>query len=498
MGSVWRSEHLTLGSDVAVKLIDPAIAGNEQARERFVREARAAAKLRSPHVVQILDYGVDGEVPFIVMEMLRGESLADRLERVGRIPPEDVARIMSEVARALTRAHEAGIIHRDLKPDNIFLNENDDTEVAKVLDFGVARIEQFSADNAGMTSTGAVLGTPYYMSPEQAEGSKSMDHRTDIWALAVMTYECIVGVRPFQGETLGGLFISICSRDIPVPSTVGEVPTGFDAWFQKGTARVLADRFRTAREAAAALRDACHVTIDERETALPTGPVASDKTMLASDRPPSTADASSSASIAAEVPQASVVSESGAVEPPMVEGVSGQTAGMSTPGLAHTAMELPTKKGAPTALWIGAAIVAAGLVGFMAFSGRSKPLEEEGETAALVAEEKATTPEPEVSQAKEPDILKPSVEPDDPKVGEKPARTPTSAAVAPAPRPSPAPAPKPQAAPSPAPAPKPQVAPSPAPAPRPQPKPASAPRPAPHPQPKPAPPPAPKRVNLGI
>src|SRR5687768_1615003 len=133
MGSVWRAEHLALGSEVAIKLIDPAVAENPEVRARFVREAQAAAQLRSPHVVQIIDYGVDGVTPFIAMELMVGESLSDRLDRVGRLNPHDTARVITEVSRALGKAHELGIVHRDLKPDNIFLVHNDDSEIAKVL-----------------------------------------------------------------------------------------------------------------------------------------------------------------------------------------------------------------------------------------------------------------------------------------------------------------------------------------------------------------------------
>src|SRR5262245_38643981 len=136
MGSVWRAEHLSLGSPIAIKLIDASLVEHTEARARFEREARAAAALRSPHVVQILDHGVDHGLPFIAMELLEGESLAARLYRLRVLPASHTVRIVQDVARAIRKAHEAGVIHRDLKPDNIFLEKNDDLEIAKVLDFG--------------------------------------------------------------------------------------------------------------------------------------------------------------------------------------------------------------------------------------------------------------------------------------------------------------------------------------------------------------------------
>jgi serine/threonine-protein kinase len=258
MGSVWVAEHLTLHSLVAVKLIEPRVASNPDSIARFVREARAAAALRSPHVVQILDHGVDDGTPYIVMELLEGESLAARLARLGRLAPIETARILTQVGRAVARAHDAGIIHRDLKPDNIFLVANDDEELAKVLDFGVAKAPPQSFETSGVgTQEGAFVGTPAYMSPEQAEGMPDIDWRSDLWSLGVIAFECVVGRRPFVSEGLGGLVMKICSRPLPVPSRLASVPEGFDAWFARACARDADHRFTDAKEQATELRRIC-------------------------------------------------------------------------------------------------------------------------------------------------------------------------------------------------------------------------------------------------
>jgi serine/threonine-protein kinase len=255
MGAVWRAEHVQLRSPVAIKLIDEQIAQNPEALARFMREAQSAAALRSPHVVQILDFGADRGVPYIAMELLEGESLAERLDRVERLSPAEVGRIMTEVARAISKAHELSIVHRDLKPDNIFLVRNDEVEVTKVLDFGIAKATQgLGVASGSETRTGAILGTPHYMSPEQAEGTKLVDHRTDLWALGVIAFECLVGRRPFDSDALGSLLLAICTRPIPVPSAYGLDLPGFDAWFAKACARELPDRFQSARELANELR----------------------------------------------------------------------------------------------------------------------------------------------------------------------------------------------------------------------------------------------------
>jgi eukaryotic-like serine/threonine-protein kinase len=258
MGAVWRAQHVELGTPAAVKLIDETIAMSPEATARFKREAQAAASLRSPYVVQILDYGVDEGTPYIAMELLEGESLADRLKRVGRLAPDVTAAIFLQVARAVGKAHEMGIVHRDLKPDNVFLVRADDEEIAKVLDFGIAKQTQVTADaGAPATRTGAILGTPHYMSPEQASGRKAVDYRTDVWALSVIAFECLTGRRPFVDDTLGGLLLSICTDPPPVPSTIAQVPPGFDQWFARGVDKNPDGRFTSVREAAAELSRLC-------------------------------------------------------------------------------------------------------------------------------------------------------------------------------------------------------------------------------------------------
>src|SRR5690606_37813357 len=137
MGQIWRAEHLILKAPVAVKLVDREAIPDDETLSRFIREVQAAAAIRSPHVVQILDYGTDDQLPFMVMELWDGEPLAQRLQREKRVSAVETARIMTHSARAVGRAHEEGIVHRDLKPENVFLVKNDDEEVAKVLDFGV-------------------------------------------------------------------------------------------------------------------------------------------------------------------------------------------------------------------------------------------------------------------------------------------------------------------------------------------------------------------------
>ncbi len=257
MGSVWRAEDMTLGAEVAVKLIDPAFADSTEALKRFRREAQAAAKIRSTYVVQILDHGVDNGTPYIAMELLKGESLAQRLESAGKLNAEQTGRLTGHAGRALELAHENGIVHRDMKPENIFLVREGEEDVGKVLDFGIARQSGGLADSGGLkTQTGAILGTPYYMSPEQAIG-EAVDPLTDIWSFGVIACECLTGRRAFDADSLGGLFHAICMAPLPTPSQLGPVPDGFDDWFALAVARDKQARFQSIKAAADALKTIC-------------------------------------------------------------------------------------------------------------------------------------------------------------------------------------------------------------------------------------------------
>src|SRR6185369_12731058 len=202
MGQVWRAEHLLLRAEVAVKLMNPELGRSREGLNRFLREAQAAAALRSPHVVQILDYGVHRGMPYFAMELLEGESLRTRLRRVGRLNSNETGSLFLQLGRAISRAHDAGIIHRDLKPDNIFIVRDDEDESVKVLDFGIAKLHASSADRptGGGTRGVTPLGTPYYMSPEQLVGSRQLDCRSDVWAIGVMAFECLVGRKPFDAR----------------------------------------------------------------------------------------------------------------------------------------------------------------------------------------------------------------------------------------------------------------------------------------------------------
>src|SRR5580693_6427245 len=263
MGSVWAATHLGLNQAVAIKFISREFVRSAEALRRFDSEAKAAAALKSRHVVQVFDTGtLADETPYIAMELLHGESLQTRVHRGGPVPLGEAVEILQQCCRALSRAHAAGIVHRDIKPDNIFLaqSNDDDAYVVKILDFGVAKMGSGGNEQGsqGATRTGAVLGTPLYMSPEQARGLKTIDHRTDLYSLGLVGYTMLTGNLAFSSESFGDLLLQICTAPLPpLAANAPWLPPAMEGWFQRACARDPQDRYGSAQEFADALRAAC-------------------------------------------------------------------------------------------------------------------------------------------------------------------------------------------------------------------------------------------------
>jgi serine/threonine-protein kinase len=270
MGTVWEGAHETLGTRVAIKFIRPQFAEQPEARARFQIEARAAAKLKTKHAVQIYDYGVTTEgLPYIVMEYLEGESLSEAIIERGPLPASEVGQIIGQAARALAKAHAAGIVHRDLKPDNIFLARTDEPVeglqyIVKLVDFGIAKIIEEPAAPGGArpmggpTREGTVIGTPNFMAPEQLAVGGAPGPLTDLWSLGACTFAAMTGRLPFEGDVLGDIVLKVCASPMPAPSNVNpNVPPGFDAWFARACSRDPAKRFQSADELAQALAGVC-------------------------------------------------------------------------------------------------------------------------------------------------------------------------------------------------------------------------------------------------
>ncbi|MCL2778733.1 MAG: protein kinase [Polyangiaceae bacterium] len=254
MGSVFAARHIELESVVAVKvmLFDTM---NVEAIARFKNEGRAAARIRSEHVVRVEDVGEEKGYAYMILELLEGEDLAHVLERRRPLPTSEVITYMLEALEGVKLAHDKGIIHRDLKPSNLFLAKNDNgTSIVKVLDFGISKSSSLAAVPSALTTTKAMLGSPMYMSPEQLRSPKRVDERADIWALGVIMYELLTGTLPFMGETLGELFSAILELD-PVPVRVcrPDVPAELETIVMRCLQANPDHRFQTVSEIIAAL-----------------------------------------------------------------------------------------------------------------------------------------------------------------------------------------------------------------------------------------------------
>jgi serine/threonine protein kinase len=275
MGSVWVARHRELDVDVSIKFMMPTLIESAELRARFEREAKVAARLRSQHVVQVLDFGIDDGMPYIAMELLQGENLGDRMKRESRIALPVAAQIIVQVCKALRTAHDAGLVHRDLKPGNVFLAMKDGEHVVKVLDFGIVKeTSKNDADEvAGATETGVMMGSVHYMSPEQIRSSRQVDHRSDLWSVAVILYKMLTGNAPFPGTNTGDVMVRVCTDSCPPPSfVVPEIPAAVDAFFVKALTREPAGRFQSAQEMADAFTAAVSGSVPISISATPQPP----------------------------------------------------------------------------------------------------------------------------------------------------------------------------------------------------------------------------------
>src|SRR5262245_45718600 len=257
MGAVYEGENTRIHRKVAIKVLHAAVAAKADVVQRFEREAQAAGRIGSEHIVEVLDLGnlADGE-RFMVMEFLDGESLGDRIKKRKRLSPQEAAPVVHQLLEGLAAAHQAGIVHRDLKPDNVYLltSRGGQKDFVKVLDFGVSKFNVLDSDMS-MTKTGAVMGTPFYMSPEQARGAK-IDHRSDLYSVGVVMYQAVTGRLPFNAETFNELVFKIALENPePAEVIVPNLDPAFAQIMAKAMFRDVNGRFQTARDFQAAMHE---------------------------------------------------------------------------------------------------------------------------------------------------------------------------------------------------------------------------------------------------
>ncbi len=260
MGAVFEAEHSAIGRVVAMKVLHPAQATKKVAVKRFHQEARAAGGIGHPNICEVFDFGTlsDGS-PYLVMERLKGETLAARIQHEGGLPFLEVIDAVIQVLSGLQAAHDRGILHRDIKPENVFLAERPGyPPIAKLLDFGVSQVVPGAAtewdDETDLTKTGMVMGTPYYMSPEQARGDRNLDGRVDVYACGVMLYEALTGQRPYVAKNYNSLLVQILHGNAASPRTLrASIPASLEAAVMKAMAKNRDDRFQSAAEFSRAL-----------------------------------------------------------------------------------------------------------------------------------------------------------------------------------------------------------------------------------------------------
>lgn len=247
MADVWAATDTKLGRNVAVKMLKPECSDRGNTRIRFGREARTIARLNSPHVVAIHDYGIHREKAFMVMELLHGQHFGTRLRQRTPWSLACLRPFVKQVAKGLACAHDAGVTHRDLKPSNVFVANVGREEVIKLIDFGIAK----PPHDVEVTADGTLIGTPGYMSPEQVDGQSTIDHRSDLWSFGVIVYYALTARRPFSRAGRGAQFAQACMGYFqPASSLCPWLPRSVDAFLEKALAPERAARFQSAREMA--------------------------------------------------------------------------------------------------------------------------------------------------------------------------------------------------------------------------------------------------------
>lgn len=519
MGAVYEGRNRFISRRVAIKVLHPERAQTDpSALQRFEREAQAAGRIGSDHILEVIDLGTlpSGE-RYLVMEFLDGETLAERIERLGRMTPRELQPILAQALVGLAAAHKAGIVHRDLKPENVFIlkEKAGRSDFVKLIDFGISKFNLPGADFS-MTRTGALMGTPYYMSPEQAKGASNVTGQTDLYSLGVIAFEALTGRVPYDGTTFNDLMFKIVLSETPnAEDLVSGLDPAFAAIVRRAMDRELARRFQSADEFLAALerwspmaitvadgtpmsvqgvgltRDAKLETLSQELTNQPP----TSRSLRESAFEQTTLDATPN-------PPANPVSSDPRPERPGV----GSQASPSTKPVATSVLEskpggapryadssevpagLPRK--APPWIPLGAAALAAIALlavllgtGFGGADPEQIPAEPEVRIEALRSDSDA----PASSQGTR--VAAPVLMPkDEPEAGTSQPGANTGASTQPPTRP----APEPPTVPVPPPAPPPRPAPVPPPAPPPRPRPAPPPAPAPRPVPRPLPaPPAP-------
>jgi eukaryotic-like serine/threonine-protein kinase len=417
MGAVYEGENVRIRRRVAIKMLHPDVSTQTDVVKRFEREAQAAALVGSEHICDVFDFGVlaDG-TSYMVMEYLEGETLSGRISHYGRLTPAQSIPIILQVLEALGAAHAAGIIHRDLKPDNIFIlpQRSGIRDFIKILDFGVSKFAQLSADEMHVTRVGAVVGTPYYMSPEQARGISAVDARTDIYAIGVLLYQATTGEVPYQAETFNELLFKIALDVPPPPQTyVPDLDAEFAGFILKAMARDPAQRFQSCAE----FRDillayqAARMGFSQRPpqpswnaVIEPSSPRPFDLTPI--PRPQTGNNWSSTPNPSGPPPAATI--------PMPMQNTPVHNATSNAWGHASSSTMIP-KSRAPMVIGIIAALVLGGGAAFAAFKLLTKPAGDKtaqaGSTASVQATALQTTPAPSVSVAPSPIDTAPSTTP---------------------------------------------------------------------------------------